>query len=639
MASKKKLLQAAAGSAGDTSLDVDGLFSTFLYEGTGASKSINNDIDLSGEGGLVWTKRRSGGYSHQLYDTARGADKALESNDTSAEHTGGAGVIAFNSNGFNLGAGSRANASSQTYVSWTFRKAPKFFDVVTYSGNGSHGRTVSHNLGSVPGMIVIKRTNSSDDWRVFHRSQSNKYAALNSTGAFGTDGGNIFGDPGDGTATAPTSTNFTVANDNSVNGSGSTYVAYLFAHNNGDGEFGESGDQDIIKCGSYTGNATYGGPAVDLGFEPQFLLIKNASSTKNWVMFDTMRGLSVDGGHDSWFYTNTTSADNSNGSLVKLLPTGFQASGSSFTGVNGDTFIYMAIRKGSLSTPTDATKVFGLQNYSGTPSGGPQTGFVTDFCLLAQVTGTDKWYAGSRLTGTGILDTKGTTSEATNSNIIWDRMDGAWNNNVTGYMIWGWKRAPGFFDVSPYSGTGFASQSHTHNLGVVPEMIWVKDRDSATNWAIYHKDLGLSKVINFDTGVGGTGNQYWGTAAHTASVFKVGSDSDTGGSGVPYMAYLFASCSGVSKVGSFSHSNGSDTNVDCGFSSGARFVLIKNTSDTGNWYIFDTVRGIVSGNDGGLFLNANTAQQSADWIDPLSSGFTVTGAAWSTGTYLFYAIA
>tara|TARA_R100001443_G_scaffold3451_3_gene10738 strand:+ start:2171 stop:4057 length:1887 start_codon:yes stop_codon:yes gene_type:complete len=628
MASKKKLLQAAAGSAGDTSLDVDGLFSTFLYTGNDGVLDITNNVDLT-EKGLVWIKNRDSTTPHLLWSSETTGNLTSVNtdalNNTSLQPT-------FNNDGFTFPSSSWSslNASSTDYISWTFRKAEKFFDVVRYSGNGS-AQTLSHNLGSTPGMIIVKRTDSAGNWRIFNRSLGATKALAFTNGAEITSS-SFWND------TAPTSTQFTIGTDLSDSGT-NNYVAYLFAHNDGDGEFGESGDQDIIKCGSYTGNATYGGPAVDLGFEPQFLLIKNASSTKNWVMFDTMRGLSVDGGHDSWFYTNTTSADNSNGSLVKLLPTGFQASGSSFTGVNGDTFIYMAIRKGSLSTPTDATKVFGLQNYSGTPSGGPQTGFVTDFCLLAQVTGTDKWYAGSRLTGTGILDTKGTTSEATNSNIIWDRMDGAWNNNVTGYMIWGWKRAPGFFDVSPYSGTGFASQSHTHNLGVVPEMIWVKDRDSATNWAIYHKDLGLSKVINFDTGVGGTGNQYWGTAAHTASVFKVGSDSDTGGSGVPYMAYLFASCSGVSKVGSFSHSNGSDTNVDCGFSSGARFVLIKNTSDTGNWYIFDTVRGIVSGNDGGLFLNANTAQQSADWIDPLSSGFTVTGAAWSTGTYLFYAIA
>jgi hypothetical protein len=88
-----------------------------------------------------------------------------------------------------------------------------------------------------------------------------------------------------------------------------------------------------------------------------------------------------------------------------------------------------------------------------------------------------------------------------------------------------------------------------------------------------------------------------------------------------------------------SHTRGSATNVDCGFSSGARFVLIKQSNGTGSWYVFDTVRGIVAGNDAGIYLDNQTVQQSADWIDPLSSGFTMTSGAWNTGTYIFYAIA
>ena len=72
-----------------------------------------------------------------------------------------------------------------------------------------------------------------------------------------------------------------------------SFVAYLFAHNDGDGEFGPDGDADIIKCGSYTGNGSANGPEIDLGFEPQWVLIKAQQSTGNWFMFDTMRGMPV----------------------------------------------------------------------------------------------------------------------------------------------------------------------------------------------------------------------------------------------------------------------------------------------------------------------------------------------------------
>ena len=86
-------------------------------------------------------------------------------------------------------------------------------------------------------------------------------------------------------------------------------------------------------------------------------------------------------------------------------------------------------------------------------------------------------------------------------------------------------------------------------------------------------------------------------------------------------------------------------NVDCGFSAGARFVIIKRTDGSGDWYVYDSVRGIVAGDDPFLALNTNTAQTTnTDYIDPLSSGFTVTSSAPSQlnasgGTYLFLAIA
>jgi hypothetical protein len=111
-------------------------------------------------------------------------------------------------------------------------------------------------------------------------------------------------------------------------------------------------------------------------------------------------------------------------------------------------------------------------------------------------------------------------------------------------------------------------------------------------------------------------------------------------SGDTYVAYLFATVAGVSKVGSFSHTNGSATNVDCGFSSGARLVICKRTNDSGGWYIFDSVQGIVAGNDPHLELNSSGSQVTGfDVIDPLSSGFTIASGFLSSGTYIFYAIA
>ena len=178
MSTKKKLLEAAAGNAGGEVTYVDDVFSTFLYTGNNSSQNINNGLDLSGEGGLVWQKGRSyssGSWAipNMLFDTERGARKLIRSESTDAESTPVYGVSSFNSNGFGLNDSyDRSNSSvvDGGYCSWSFRKAPGFFDIVTYTGNGTAGRTVSHNLGSVPGVILIKNLSTARSWAMYHRA-------------------------------------------------------------------------------------------------------------------------------------------------------------------------------------------------------------------------------------------------------------------------------------------------------------------------------------------------------------------------------------------------------------------------------------------------------------------------------------
>ena len=270
-----KIVAAAASSAGGGTTDIDEVFSTFLYDGNGGTQSITNNIDLSGEGGLVWIKQRDATRDHYLFDTARGVTKYIRTNVTDAESTLSTTLTAFNSNGFSLGNRAAINDSGGDYVSWTFRKAPKFFDVVTYTGNATV-RTIAHNLGSTPGMIIIKKTSGTGPWYVFHRSSTDTDGKiglqLNESDAQG-DFGNTHWD-----VSEMSSTHFGLGNMGNMNGSGNTYVAYLFAHNNNDGGFGPDSDQDIIKCGSYTGNGnSSNGTEVNLGFEPQFLMVKRAT--------------------------------------------------------------------------------------------------------------------------------------------------------------------------------------------------------------------------------------------------------------------------------------------------------------------------------------------------------------------------
>ena len=371
MSSTQQLLL-GEGAGGGPPVFIEDVFSTFLYTGNATARSITNNIDLSTKGGLVWGKNRAAAAEfNRLSDTVRGGSKLLYSNSTSAEATQN-NISAFNTTGFSLTDDSALNYNTNSYVSWTFREQPKFFDVVTYTGTGSF-TTVAHNLGSVPGCIIVKRTDSASDWAVYHRSLGNtKVILLNTTAAEFTD--NWWND------TTPTSTQFYLSTDPTVNGFGATYVAYLFAHNAGG--FGLTGTDNVISCGSFVSDASGGISPVNLGFEPQWLLVKNTSAD-GWRIQDVMRPWSQTQLQD--LSPNSADAErllNNNPSYLSPTATGFSTpTPGLFTASN--TFIYIAIRRGPMKVPTSGTTVFTPSYFTGDDSTSRQltAGFVTDTFL------------------------------------------------------------------------------------------------------------------------------------------------------------------------------------------------------------------------------------------------------------------
>lgn len=614
-----------------------------LNSGNAVASVFGRFTGSDGEGGLVWIKQRNTTRDHYLFDTARGATKYIRSNETNAESTENTTLTAFNPNGFSLGNRALINQNTGDYVSWTFRNSP-MFQCLTYTGNSTAGRTVSHNLGSVPGLILIKGTSNSGDWVVYHRGLSNptgNMLQLNSTTS------EI---QGRWNNTAPTSTQFTLNDSLGVNGTGRTFVAYLFAHHANDGSqtgFGSNGDSPVISCGSYTGNGSATGPIIDCGFEPQWLLLKDASSTGNWRILDSMRHLGI-GNRDGLWANESSAEDSSNETHVNVTPTGFQVTTTNGQiNANNETYIYMAIAHPicASSVPTDATKVFAIStNGQAGDSKAPayRSTFPVDM-YFEKSTGGSPGYISNRLTGRKYMQTNGTNAEATDSALHYDFMNGVYNStgsisNYHGYM---WKRAFSYFDCVGFLGTGSA-RTVSHNLGVVPEMFWCKSRDSTESWAVFHKNIGngFQTVLN-QANVPLSDSTSYNNTDPTSSVFTVGTNDQLNKSGDNYIAYLFATVDGISKVGSCSHTfGGGDTNVDCGFSNGCRFLLIKSTTHAYPWEVYDSVRGIVSGNDPYLKLNNTDAEvTNNDGIDPLSSGFTLTSTGWNTGTYIFYAIA
>ena len=623
-----KALQAAAGASAGEGVYVDDVFSTYLYTGNGSTQTITNGIDLDGEGGMVWIKNRSSALDHHVFDTERGATKRLYTNKTTAETTSSTSLTSFNSNGFSIGSLSQINNTGNDIASWTFRKQPGFFDIVTYTGNSTAGRTVAHNLGAVPGMIIIKWLDTAGDWSVYHRSLGNqKIMRLNSTSSALGPGAGFFNN------TDPTSTEFTLGAGSDMNLNGYNYVAYLFAHDAQD--FGTGSDESIIKCGSFTTDGS-GNATVDLNFEPQWILIKKTNSTGSWGIMDSMRGFTYDG-TNKFLLPDSSSAEIDN-SLWDIRNDGFNLN----SGGASNTFIYVAIRRPH--KPAEefaATDLFALDTGANTEPG-LVSDFPVDFSFSKEIPYSNTWYVGSRLQGQKYMSFASTTTESTRSAITWDYMNGFMDSSFSGEQGWMFRRAPGFFDVVAYTGTG-GTGTHTHNLGVVPELMIVKCRSTGSNWSVYAAPLGNTQLIEIDSSDSARTNSIWGNTTPTDSVATIGGAANLSGS--TYIAYLFATVPGISKVGSYTGTGATQT-IDCGFSSGARFVLLKGTTQNNrSWFVFDTERGITTTAPTSPFLtlNSTSAESASSIIEPDSTGFKIiaTGAGTngSGEDYIFLAIA
>tara|TARA_Y100000592_G_scaffold70770_1_gene110050 strand:- start:529 stop:2475 length:1947 start_codon:yes stop_codon:yes gene_type:complete len=648
MTNIRNALMQAAGSASGDPVYVEDVFSVDLSVGTGSAITVNNGIDLSGEGGLVIWRRRDGAENWAAQDTERGVSSVIYLDSTAAEQDLSTYLLAsFNNNGFTTEANAFTNGGD--IASWTFRKQEGFFDIVTYTGNGTAGREISHNLGSTPGMIAVKALGRSENWLVYHANLSNPDTKIL---GFNLNNGEM-NQSTPANLHSATATKFEVGNDTSCNNNGDSYVAYLWASGNDSASqiFGDDGDEAIVKTGTFTTDGS-GDAFINLGFEPQFVLLKG-NQQEDWIMFDIMRGMPVTG-NEAYLAPNSSTAETTSyGNFTEIKPNGFN-----IQNFNANiTYYYVAIRRGPMKEPTAGTDVYKALAYTGTSASSRHY----DSALL-----TDMFFHNSRQTSSGsappqqypntsarFYSPKGLATHNNNAQfssvIRFDKQTGieltglesVYEDNGTTHIFHMFRRYPKVFDVVFYEGTG-SSLNVAHNLNATPELIIIKKttESSYAGWAVYY-GTSSNLILNKDNATG-----HWYSNAVTAAsstTFTAAANTDVNDSTETHIAYLFASLDGISKVGTYS-GTGNDVNVT-GLGAAARFVLIKRTDSTGDWYIFDSTRGIVSGDDPYLLINSTGIEvTNTDYIDPHSSGFTITSSApaalnTSGGTYLYLAFA
>ena len=854
---------------------VDDIFSTYLWKGSGSNRSINNGINLSGKGGLVWVKARNDTHQHHLFDTVRGANEMIASDSNSDEATVANRVTAFNNNGFTLGSADQVNGTSADYTSWTFRKSSAF-TIKEYTGTGST-QSISHDLGSVPGCIMIKRTDDPAGWAVYHRgvdglNPENYALGLDNSDAR-SESANYWND------TAPTATHFTVKTSGSTNTSGATYIAYIFAggkknddnavnfdgsgdylslaassdltldadftiewfskrqtgggmsvigigdynnvggmeiffhttasggkvhiytkdsssganrlisadayavdryqhcalvrsgstitfyldgknqgswtesqtlgpsgnntltigrstyngsgvaywngkisnfritkgqalyttnfnvpHDaltqtsqnavssnvkllccngstttsstvtpgtitaNGDPNiqgsqyifddtaahvFGDAGDQNLVKCGRYVGNGNADGPEINLGWEPQWVIIKNASAAVSWHMFDSMRGIPT-GASDVRLEADETGSEFSNTNdtynYLDLTPTGFKIKTSGgWVNTSGQAYIYMCIRRpdGYVGKPPElGTSAFNVV-YGNSSSNIPNfaSNFVVDMGIYKEPASSYGWYLHTRLTGQKALRTDTNAAQMSNDSDATFDSNAGWGKfgYNTDKASWLWKRHAGF-DVVTWTGDGVHGRQISHSLNNTAQMLWIKRRSGVNAWTTGHIGLnGGTNPWNYYVGINETSQEtdddVFADTAPTSTHFTIGGHSQVNSDGEKYIAMLFASVEGISKVGYFDGQS-SDLTVTFGFQ--PRFLMVKRADWVGDWNVYDTTRGLVSGADKELRLNDDSAQSDHEVGDITSTGFTFAcGGSHDTcsagGKWIYYA--
>jgi len=337
-------------------------FNTVTYSGNNTANRSITGVNFQPD--FVWIKGRSGtygaGYNHFLWDSVRGVGKQFYTSDNLAEATNLNNLYSFNNDGFSLGQSSPdavTNGNSTEFVAWNWKangstvsntqgsitstvssNSTNGFSIFTYTGTGASTTTVGHGCSSEPKFVIIKNRSNASGWVTYHYGAGATGLYNPNQASLILNGTNASANPAsggylsDGYFSNVNSTTLTlrdVNNANNVNANGNNYVGYAFADVKG-----------YSKFGSYVGNGSTDGTFIYTGFKPAFVMAKASSTTGQWSMCDTKRGVAPSG---EFLFAEDSGATNSAPANWDFVSNGLKARANySAHNTSGVTYIYMA---------------------------------------------------------------------------------------------------------------------------------------------------------------------------------------------------------------------------------------------------------------------------------------------------------
>ncbi len=342
-------------------------FEALTYSGQSSGNTTVTGLNYQPD--FIWIKSRAGSSApnsqlNYLIDSVRGATssdtKKLYSNSTAAENGGQSASdnsLNFLSNGFELTSNNDGTNDTNTYVAWTWNAGGSTVTntdgsistqvranptagiaIATYTGNNASA-TIGHGLGVPPKFVIIKRRDDTGDWIIGSDSitsnafQNNKFLKFTTAQEFSNS--LVFG-------SQPTSTTMqitTAGSATNLNGSGMTYVAYMFAEIPG-----------FSRIHRYQGTGTTDGAYVHCGFTPAFVLTKcHSGINENWTITDNKR--SPSNPRDKFLRPDETTADTSGAAKMDFLANGFKLkSTDTKTNKSGSGYTFLAFAQNPFKT-------------------------------------------------------------------------------------------------------------------------------------------------------------------------------------------------------------------------------------------------------------------------------------------------
>ena len=630
--------------------NVDNLMNYTVYTGNGSTQTVAlPDVEIT-VGGFVMIKSFATATNYYFMDTGTGVGKYYTSYQPVVSDS--ASLISVGTNSITIGNSSVINSSGVIYSMHFFRARPGFLQMITWTGTGSN-QSIPHYLGYVPQVVWVK--NLSTGSFVMQSSavtSSTAYGDLTSTSAYpATSSSTVF-------TAVPDSTNLYVGTDTKTNGSGNSYVAYVWGSA---AIFGPNGNDQIMVVDTNNAAATSTHSSINFLHQMCIRFTNSAASDIGFgIASEWNRGISATNVADNFAKSVAASSSGTADTVYHNL------SGQGVTGTTWNTLgaytggegaatnkMYMWFRGKHQVQPTATQQIMEYAYVSGTVGTQFNLNVYYDFGIVKadgssgtfglthRANGLGGWtasppiysFASQTFGGYATVNMGVPTTYAVGGHNFLQSTNGTYGSYNTMFRY-----AQKACMPMIYTANG-AARTLNHNLGTTPCCIIIIGPYTTTSTFAYMSTYGSTGMFGNSGSVGVSAN-FWNNTDPTSTQFTIG--GSLSGTGQPWLALLFANCPGVVYQGTYTGNGSTGQNINCGFSTPAKIIFLYGTT-TIPYYFFS----ITASQAGYVQANGTTLTSAVDpylkqYSNGTGSGFTLgnsTQANVSGKVYHFLALA